>query len=93
MNKHVRISATSTATSKGQITIPKPIRDALHIKEGTPVDWQYVDGELKVKARTNQLVDFAGMLGPVSNGKVATIEDMHDAVLDEAADLHRRATS
>lgn len=90
LNKHVRLSGTSTATSKGQVTIPKPIRDVLGIKEGTPIDWSLDGDQLRVRARTQRLVDFAGMLKPLSNGRSATIEDMHDAVLDEAAERHRR---
>ena len=58
MNKHVKISGTSTATSKGQVTSPKRIRDALGIKDGTPVDWTYEDGELTVRAKTRRLEDF-----------------------------------
>ncbi len=29
----------ATVTSKGQITIPKPIRDTLHLREGDKVDF------------------------------------------------------
>ena len=89
MNKHVRISGTSTATSKGQVTIPKPIRDALGIRDGTPVDWDLDGDQLRVRARTRRLVDFAGILGnPL--GRTVTVEEMHEAVLDEAAERHRR---
>jgi antitoxin PrlF len=91
MNRHVRISGTSTATSKGQVTIPKPIRDALGIKDGTPVDW-YLDGDqLRVRARTRRLIDFAGILGnPL--GRAVSVGEMHEAVLDEADERHRRTT-
>jgi len=89
MNKHVRISATSTASSKGQVTIPKPIRDALGIKDGTPVDWDLDGDQLRVRARTRRLVDFAGILGnPL--GRPVTVDEMHEAVLDEAAERYRR---
>lgn len=30
---------TTTLTSKGQVTIPKPIREALHLQPGSPVDF------------------------------------------------------
>jgi AbrB family looped-hinge helix DNA binding protein len=89
MNRHVRISGTSTTTSKGQVTIPKPIRDALGIKDGTPVDWDLDGDQLRVRARTRRLVDFAGILGnPL--GRVVTVEEMRNAVLDEADERHRR---
>ncbi|MBN9306108.1 MAG: hypothetical protein BGO82_00240 [Devosia sp. 67-54] len=89
MNKHVKLSGTSTATSKGQVTIPKPIRDALGIKDGTPVDWELDGDQLRVRARTRRLVDFAGIFGnPL--GRAVTVEEMHDAVLDEADERQRR---
>jgi antitoxin PrlF len=90
MNKHVRISGSSTATSKGQVTITKPIRDALGIRDGTPVDWELKDGELRERARTHRLVDFAGVLGnPL--GRAVSVAEMNDAVLDEATERHRRS--
>ncbi|HVX74138.1 MAG: AbrB/MazE/SpoVT family DNA-binding domain-containing protein [Devosia sp.] len=89
MNKHVKISGTSTATSKGQVTIPKPIRDALGIKDGTPVDWTYEDGELTVRAKTRRLEDFEPMIPP--NGAHATIEDMNRAIGEAVTERMKRA--
>lgn len=90
MGQHARISARTTTTSKGQTTIPKPIRDALGIQDGTPLDWELIDGKLTVAARTHRLVDLAGILGnPL--GRPVTVEEMRDAVLDEAAERFRRA--
>jgi len=31
---------TTTVTSKGQVTIPKPVRDRLNIKPGSKVDFE-----------------------------------------------------
>lgn len=93
MNEHVRISGNSTATSKGQTTIPKQVRDAMGIKDGTPLRWTLEDGVLKVTAKTKRLEDFAGLLGPPPNGRHVTVEDMQEAVLEEAADRFRRKTA
>jgi AbrB family looped-hinge helix DNA binding protein len=34
---------STTLTSKGQVTIPKRIRDALHLKPGSPVEFSLND--------------------------------------------------
>lgn len=36
-------------TEKGQVTIPKPLRDELGITPGTHVDFAAVDGHLEVR--------------------------------------------
>lgn len=87
------LEASSAVTSKGQTTIPKQVRDALGIKEGTPLRWKLKDGVLTVRAKTKRLEDFAGILGPPPNGRHVTIEEMNDAVLEEAADRFRRKTA
>ena len=93
MNEQVRILGDSTATSKGQTTIPKSVRDALGIKDGTPLRWKLEGGVLTVSAKTKRLEDFAGILGPPPNGRHVTVEEMNEAVLEEAADRFRRKTA
>lgn len=90
MNEHVRIAGASTATSKGQTTIPKEIRDAMGIKEGTPLSWTYENGELKVRAKTKRLEDFVPMIPP--NGAHASVEDMNRAIGEAVTERMRRAT-
>lgn len=34
---------STTVTSKGQVTIPKPVRDRLNIKPGSAVDFELAD--------------------------------------------------
>jgi antitoxin PrlF len=47
-------------TSKGQITIPKPVREALRLEEGDQVLFRLVEGERAILARTPNLLDLAG---------------------------------
>jgi AbrB family looped-hinge helix DNA binding protein len=47
-------------TSKGQITIPKPVRDALELKEGDQVVFRVLEGGQAILARTPDLLDLAG---------------------------------
>lgn len=92
MNEHVRTMLLSTVTSKGQTTIPKAFRDALGLKDGTPLRWSLEDGILTVRPKTKRLEDFAGILGEPPNGVHATIEDMNDAIGRAVSDRMRRAS-
>lgn len=91
MNIHARITGESTATSKGQTTIPKVVRDAIGIKDGTPLTWTYEDGQLTVRARTKRLEDFVPMVPP--NGRHATVEEMNEAIGDAVTEGMRRAAA
>lgn len=92
MNEHVRVVGDSKTTSKGQTTIPKEVRDVMGIKDGTPLTWTYENGELKVRAKTKRLEDFAGLLGPPPNGRHATVEDMNKAIGEAVSERMRRAS-
>jgi antitoxin PrlF len=47
-------------TSKGQITIPKPVREALGLGEGDQVVFRLIEGERAILARTPDLLELAG---------------------------------
>lgn len=85
MNEQVR-TMLSTVTSKGQTTIPKELREALGIKEGTPLRWSLEGGQLVVRPRTMRAEDFAGFLGEPPKGRGLKIEDMDDAIADAIAE-------
>jgi antitoxin PrlF len=58
-------------TSKGQITIPKPVRDALGMNEGDSILFR-VDGNRAVIATTPDLLELAGTFTvPASKRNVA----------------------
>ena len=54
-------------TSKGQITIPKPVREALNLGEGDQVVFRVIEGERAILARTPDLLELAGSV-PVPAG-------------------------
>lgn len=55
------METTARVTSKGQITIPKSVRDALGVSEGDVVVFR-VKGSQAVVARSVDLIDLAGSL-------------------------------
>jgi AbrB family looped-hinge helix DNA binding protein len=54
------MDVSARLTSKGQITIPKPVRDALKLEEGDRVLFRLLEGEKAILARTPDLLDLAG---------------------------------
>jgi len=69
----------STVTSKGQITMPKAIRDRLGLQTGDRVEFRITArGEVVVEASTVDLRDLRGALK--AEGPGASIEDMKQAV-------------
>lgn len=61
------MDAAAKVTSKGQITIPKQVRDALDLHEGDKVIFRIYNGRA-VLSRTPDLLDLAGAV-PVPAGK------------------------
>jgi antitoxin PrlF len=47
-------------SSKGQITIPKSVREALGLSVGDQVVFRLIDGERAILARTPDLLELAG---------------------------------
>lgn len=61
------MDAAAKVTSKGQVTVPKAVRDALGIKEGDHIVFR-VEGNRAVVARTPHFLDLAGSI-PVPAAK------------------------
>lgn len=43
-------AAVATFTAKGQVTVPKAVREALGLRQGDPLRWERVDGSVRVRA-------------------------------------------
>ncbi len=54
------MTATAKVTSKGQITIPKVIRDTLGLREGSVVAFESKEGEAILR-RAKTIRDFSGL--------------------------------
>ena len=71
---------TSTLTSKGQITLPKAIRDRLGVETGDEVDFVANErGDIVVRAVTVEIGELRGMLKRKRTRGV-TVERMNAAI-------------
>jgi AbrB family looped-hinge helix DNA binding protein len=65
------VDVAAKVTSKGQVTVPKAVRDALGIKEGDAIVFR-VEGTRAVLARTPDFLDLAGTIAvPADKRNVA----------------------
>jgi len=64
------MDVSATMTSKGQITLPKSVRDALDLNEGDRVLFRVLDGRA-VLAKVEDFLDLAGgvKISPEKKGK------------------------
>ncbi len=78
---------TATVTSKGQITLPKEIRDALSVHPGDRVMfWRNAQGQVVVEAETRSLMSLKGVLKGKRKG--VTVEEMNEAIAQGVADAN-----
>lgn len=68
----------ATITSKGQVTVPKPIRDSLHLRPGDKLDFLLDDGELRVAPVKSSVTALKGMLPKPATP--VTLEQMDEAI-------------
>lgn len=80
------MGAFTTMTSKGQLTIPKDVRDRLNLAPGTRFFVTERDGQVVARPKNKKLADLAGMLGRPPNGVSLTVEEMNDAVAEAVAE-------
>lgn len=73
---------TSTLTSKGQITLPKVIRDHLKLRPGHRLEFQITrDGGVLLRARNHDIRELKGIVRS-PHAKPVTVEEMNLAIVD-----------
>jgi AbrB family looped-hinge helix DNA binding protein len=86
-------SLKTRVSTKGQVVLPKPIRDKRGFGPGAElIVEERPEGVLlrpAPKAGATRFEDVRGSLGPVD--RVVSIEEMHQGLLDEAARRYRKA--
>lgn len=74
----------ATLTSKGQVTIPVAVRNALGLDAGDRIDFvQTADGEFTIVAATLPVTALKGLLKKPS--KSVSIEDMNETIAAKGA--------
>ena len=85
------MSATAAITTKGQITLPKAIRDKLGVKPGDRVTFrEQADGKIVVEAATVDLLSLCGVIKPKVRG--VTVQDMNEAIGRAVVDRFKRSS-
>lgn len=75
---------TATVTSKGQITIPSQVREALHVSAGDRVEFvEVMPGRYEFIAATRSVTELKGMFGKPK--KTVSIEEMNAAIAARGA--------
>lgn len=69
-----------TLSSKGQVTLPKEMREALNLRPGDQIVYSIIDGEVVLTPKNVDFNDLAGLLGKPPRGR-ATLEEIDESVL------------
>ncbi len=82
--------ATSTLTSKGQVTIPKSVRDALDLDPGDRLEFRLrEDGVVEVRLQDVDLLSLVGVVKSRRRG--VTVEQMARDIAEAANETTKRA--
>jgi AbrB family looped-hinge helix DNA binding protein len=76
--------SAATLTSKGQITIPVEVRQALRIEAGDRVEFVEVEqGRFELVPATRSVKDLKGMFGKAS--RIVSVQEMNQAIAKRGA--------
>lgn len=82
--------ATATLTTKGQMTLPKSVRDDLKIRPGDKIDIIKQGDSYVLRPRTVSALSLAGILGRPPAGRGMTVEEMDEALAGALAEDDER---
>ncbi|MFN7012180.1 MAG: AbrB/MazE/SpoVT family DNA-binding domain-containing protein [Allorhizobium sp.] len=81
-----------TVTAKGQMTIPKHVRDALNVRPGDKCYAWVRNGEMIVVPRNKPLSELAGFMGKPPLENEATLDQIDAAIEEEAVARHANSS-
>ncbi len=72
---------TATLTSKGQLTLPKALRDELKLKPGDKIDFIRDDqGQYRIKPANTDVRELSGFLSHLYKGPPVSVEEMDEGI-------------
>ena len=78
---------TATLTTKGQVVIPKDVRNALHLQAGDLLDFVLKENnEVVMRPAKEDVRDLKGILH-VKTGKSVSLERMQEVIRDHGRSL------
>jgi antitoxin PrlF len=90
MNHGLRVMPEARLSTKGQVVIPKPIRDHLHLKPGDRFDFSLLEnGDVLLRPLSARLTDLRGLLADHVTRRLS-LEDMERVVEEHAARRARK---
>lgn len=82
--------STATMTSKGQITVPKDVREDLKLEPGSKVMFVKLGpGQYRIVARTGRIDDLFGLLYRPGQ-RTLSIEEINEGIAEGAAESGMR---
>jgi antitoxin PrlF len=71
---------TVKLNSKGQVTLPKAIRDQFTLKAGDKIDFVIEDGSVRMTFANKDVRELFGCLAHLYNGPAVTIKQMDEGI-------------
>lgn len=77
----MKIMETTSVTSKGQVTIPKALRQQLGIRQGSRIEFALVGDQVVMRVRTSPAAAPASGFGMLKSRRAAVPADLDPASL------------
>lgn len=89
--KKTRATFTVRPTSKGQVTLPKAVRDFFNINQGDELTLSYNSNNISISSVKDQVKKVAGSLGKKLNTSTKISDDEFEKLLETAKESHFKA--
>ncbi len=75
----------TSVTSKGQVTIPKELRQQLGIRQGSRIEFLLVDDHVEMRVRSSPSAEASSGFGMLKSRRTAVATDFDPATLAQRA--------